>query len=378
MELNRETIPQYLRERQIEIVFFESDVDLHAEEIGNGNLNFVFRVSDKKDSDRSLVLKQAPPYIKILGPDYPLPSERLTYESRSLEVYNQFASETVPKQYYFDSESAVILMEDLRGYSLLRDDLIAGQVNQTIPVLIGKFMGSVHSLTYSMNLDKASVDKYQEDFANTVMQSITADYVFTFPFMEHETNFYTDELEPDVKRLKMDGVFLQQASDLKAIFLTEQHGLTHGDLHTGSVMVKGDSAKVIDSEFAFYGPVGFDIGLYWANYLLSYFSHLDNAEVQSKLKNAIIQTWDSYTTEFQMLNTSQKSDVLQHIFHESVGFAGMEMLRRIVGAAHVNDVESIDNLKRKLRVEKSILEFGSMLVKQHKHISNISELIDQL
>ena len=225
MELNRETIPQYLRERQVEIGFFGPNTELHSEEIGDGNLNFVYRVSDASHPESSLVLKQAPPYIKILGPDYPLPPERLTFESRALEIYNQFASEIVPTQYYFDSDVAVIVMEDLRGYSLLRDDLVAGLVNQTVPKQIGRFMGIAHSQTYADNLDSASVDKYREDFANTVMQSITADYVFTFPFTEHETNFYTDGLEPDVKRLKADEVFLQQARNLKSSFLTKQNGL---------------------------------------------------------------------------------------------------------------------------------------------------------
>ena len=375
MELNRETIPQYLRERQVEIGFFGPNTELHSEEIGDGNLNFVYRVSDASHPESSLVLKQAPPYIKILGPDYPLPPERLTFESRALEIYNQFASEIVPTQYYFDSDVAVIVMEDLRGYSLLRDDLVAGLVNQTVPKQIGRFMGIAHSQTYADNLDSASVDKYREDFANTVMQSITADYVFTFPFTEHETNFYTDGLEPDVKRLKADEVFLQQARNLKSSFLTEQNGLTHGDLHTGSIMVKGNSAKVIDAEFAFYGPVGFDVGLYWANYLLSYFSHTDNSDVQSGLKTAIVETWDTYTTEFKMDDTVQKSCTLQKIFHESIGFAGMEMLRRIVGAAHVKDIESIAEVQRKLKVETAILKFGSTLVKQHQNIATINALI---
>ena len=254
MELNRETIPQYLRERQVEIGFFDPDADLHTEEIGDGNLNFVYRVFDAAQPERSLVLKQAPPYIKILGPDYPLSPARLTYESLALDVYNRFASETVPTQYYFDGDAAVIVMEDLRGYRLLRDDLIAGRVDQTIPEQIGRFMGITHSQTYADNLDKAAVEKYQKDFANTVMQSITADYVFTLPFIEHETNFWTDGLTPNVKQLRTDEVFLQQAQNLKNIFLTVQRGLTHGDLHTGSVMVNTKSAKVIDAEFAFYGP----------------------------------------------------------------------------------------------------------------------------
>ena len=378
MELSRETIPQYLREHQVEIGFFDPDADLHSEEIGDGNLNFVYRVFDTEQPERSLVLKQAPPYIKILGPDYPLPPIRLTYESRALEVYNQFASEAVPIQYYFDSDAAVIVMEDLRGYLLLRDDLIAGQVNQKIPELIGQFMGSVHSQTYTENLDSALADKYREDFANTVMQSITADYVFTLPFIEHETNFWTTGLESEILRLKADGTFLQQAQNLKTIFLTAQQGLTHGDLHTGSIMVKGNSAKVIDSEFAFYGPVGFDIGLYWANYFLSYFSHTDNADVQSELKTAIVQTWNAYTTEFQMVDEVQETRALQQIFHESVGFAGMEMLRRIIGAAHVKDIERIEDVQRKLLIETVILEFGSTLVKQHQNISTTDELIELL
>ena len=378
MELSRETIPQYLRERQTEIDFFNPDADLHSEEIGDGNLNFVYRVFDTEQPERSLVLKQAPPYIKILGPDYPLSPDRLTFESLSLGIYNQFASEAVPTQYYFDSDAAVIVMEDLCEYRLLRDDLMAGQVNQKIPKLIGQFMGSVHSQTYIDNLDSASADKYREGFANTVMQSITADYVFTLPFIEHETNFWTKGLESEVLRLKTDDTFLQQAQNLKTIFLTAQQGLTHGDLHTGSIMVKSNSAKVIDSEFAFYGPVGFDIGLYWANYFLSYFSHMDNSDVQSELKTANVQTWNAYTTEFQMADEVQEVRTLQQIFHESVGFAGMEMLRRIIGAAHVKDIERIEDVQRKLRVETVILEFGSMLVKQHQNISTIDELIELL
>ena len=62
---------------------------------------------------------------------------------------------------------------------------------------------------------------------------------------------------------------------LKWQFMTQAEALLHGDLHTGSVMVKAAavgaerSTKVIDSEFAFYGPIGFDIGALWGNYLIA-------------------------------------------------------------------------------------------------------------
>ena len=378
MELDLATLPDYLHQRRAEIRMFESEADLRIEEIGDGNLNTVYRVSDTAQPERSVVLKHAPPYIKILGPEYPLSIERLTYESRALDVYNQFASGSVPELYDFDAETAVIVMEDLRDAQVLRADLIAGRVDTDVAEQIGRFMGTVHSRTYIENLDSATVQHYRQQFANTTMQSITADYVFTFPYTEHETNFWTPGLEPDVQRLKADTDFLQQAENLKQIFLTSQQAVTHGDLHTGSVLVQNNTAKVIDAEFAFYGPVGFDLGLYWANYLLSYFSHQDTVDVQSALKAAIAKTWHTYTLEFRTVDGTFKEQTLQRIFHEAVGFAGLEMLRRLIGAAHVKDIEGIDDVPRKRRVERAALQFGTILVKQHQSLRDVPAILAML
>jgi len=378
MELTLATLQDYLRRRRTEIGVFEPAPEFHIEEIGDGNLNTVYRVSDATRSEYSLVLKYAPPYIKILGPDYPLSTERLTFESRALDVYNRLASGTVPVQYDFDVDAAVIAMEDLRDAHVLRDDLIAGTVDIAIPEQIGRFMAVVHSQTYADNLDSEIALRCKQQFANTTMQSITADYVFTFPYIDHETNFWTPKLKPDVQRLKRDTDFLEQTASLKQIFLTAQQGITHGDLHTGSVLVQGDTAKVIDAEFAFYGPIGFDLGLFWANYLLSYFSHQDTLRVQSALKIAIVQTWHAYTAEFKMVDAELKAQILQNIFHDAVGFAGLEMLRRLIGAAHVKDTEGIVDMSRKLRVERAALQFGTVLVKQHRSIRDVAAIIAML
>ena len=378
MELDLATLPDYLRQRRAEIRMFESETDLRIEEIGDGNLNTVYRVSDAARPERSVVLKHAPPYIKILGPEYPLSIERLTYESRALDIYNQFARGTVPELYYFDAETAVIAMEDLRDAQVLRADLIAGRVDTGIAEQIGRFMGTVHSRTYVENLDSTAVQHYRQQFANTTMQSITADYVFTFPYTEHETNFWTPGLEPDVQRLKADTDFLQQVAYLKQIFLTAQQAVTHGDLHTGSVLVQNNTAKVIDAEFAFYGPVGFDLGLFWANYLLSYFSHQDTLDVQSALKTAIAKTWHTYTLEFRTVDATLKEQTLQQIFHEAVGFAGLEMLRRLIGAAHVKDIEGIADIPKKLRVERAALQFGATLVKQYQALRDVPAVLAML
>ena len=125
----------------------------------------------------------------------------------------------------------------------------------------------------------------------------------------------------------------------------------------------------------FTGPVGFDLGLYWANYLLSYFSHQDTLGVQSALKTAVVQVWDTYTAEFTMADTGLKSEMLGNIFQDAVGFAGLEMLRRLIGAAHVKDIEGIVDLSRKLSIERAALQFGTTLVKQHQSLRDIAAVI---
>ena len=269
-------------------------------------------------------------------------------------------------------------MEDLRNARVLRADLIVGTVDPIIAEQVGRFMGIVHSRTYVDNIDGETAHRYRRQFANATMQSITADYVFTFPYTEHETNFCTPGLESDVQQLKTDSDFLRQAAHLRQIFLTVQQGVTHGDLHTGSVLIQDNTAKIIDAEFAFYGPVGFDLGLYWANYLLSYFSHQDALRVQSALKTAILQTWHAYTAEFETVDAALKARTLQNIFHNAVGFAGLEMLRRLIGAAHVKDIEGIVDISRKLNVERAALQFGTTLVKQYQSFQDVGSVIAML
>ena len=54
--------------------------------------------------------------------------------------------------------------------------------------------------------------------------------------------------------------------------MTSAEALIHGDLHTGSIMVTAEDTRVIDPEFAFIGPMGFDVGAVIGNLLLAYFA----------------------------------------------------------------------------------------------------------
>lgn len=58
----------------------------------------------------------------------------------------------------------------------------------------------------------------------------------------------------------------------QALFIERQQALLHGDLHTGSFMVTEETTYAIDAEFAFYGPIAFDVCKMIANLLIAYFA----------------------------------------------------------------------------------------------------------
>jgi 5-methylthioribose kinase len=60
-------------------------------------------------------------------------------------------------------------------------------------------------------------------------------------------------------------------------FRTATEALIHGDLHTGSIMATPDDTRVIDPEWAFHGPMGFDVGALIGNLLLAYCSQPGHA-----------------------------------------------------------------------------------------------------
>ena len=90
-------------------------------------------------------------------------------------------------------------------------------------------------------------------------------------------------------------------SRLKVKFMASPEALIHGDLHTGSIMVTDSSTMVIDPEFAFYGPMGFDIGAVIANLLMSYLASIGHERSPGERRAFeawVLETVESVWTEF--------------------------------------------------------------------------------
>lgn len=97
--------------------------------------------------------------------------------------------------------------------------------------------------------------------------------IFTDPYHDAEVNRHTSpHLDEAVAALRRDPAVKAAAAAAKAAFCSRREALLHGDLHTGSCMVTADTFFVIDSEFAFCGPMAFDVGKFIANLLLTVFA----------------------------------------------------------------------------------------------------------
>ena len=110
---------------------------------------------------------------------------------------------------------------------------------------------------------------------NTELCKITEDLVFTDPYRDAKLNHWTSpQLDDIALEFRSDGPLKAAAQAMKLKFLSSAEALVHGDLHSGSIMATTNDIRVIDPEFAFFGPMGFDTGALIANLILAYLSQI--------------------------------------------------------------------------------------------------------
>src|SRR5690606_34304417 len=117
---------------------FPADAELDVREIGDGNLNLVFHLTDRT-SHKSIIMKQALPYAKVVGESWPLTLDRARIESEALKLEHGFCPSLVPYVYTYDEKLALTVMEDLSDHVIMRKGLIEGNRYPLFARHIGEF-----------------------------------------------------------------------------------------------------------------------------------------------------------------------------------------------------------------------------------------------
>ena len=276
-----------------------SPVGWNIEEVGDGNLNLVFLV---RGPDSGFAVKQALPYVRLVGESWPLPLSRAHYEHAALSRQARHAPGLVPAIRHYDEALALIVMELLEPHIIMRHGMIAGTIYPKFADDISTFMAKTLFHTSTLGLTAEGFKGLVSDFAgNTALCKITEDLIFTEPYMVAENNRWTSPwLDGHAARIRQDADLKCAISRLKLRFMASPEAMIHGDLHTGSVMLTTDDTRVIDPEFAFMGPMGFDVGAIIANLLLNYFSQIGHENSNDPRKE--YRAWILETVE-EVLDT---------------------------------------------------------------------------
>ncbi len=240
-----------------------------AQEVGDGNLNLVFKVFDRQGVSRAIV-KQALPYVRCVGESWPLTLDRARLEAQTLVAHYQHSPQHTVKIHHFDPELAVMVMEDLSDHRIWRGELIANVYYPQAALQLGDYLAQVLFHTSDFYLHPHEKKAQVAQFINPAMCEITEDLFFNDPYQIHERNNYPAELEADVAALRDDAQLKLAVAALKHRFFAHAEALLHGDIHSGSIFVAEGSLKAIDAEFGYFGPIGFDIGTAIGNLLLNY------------------------------------------------------------------------------------------------------------
>ena len=359
-------------------------------EIGDGNLNLVFIV---EGAQGGVIVKQALPYVRLVGDSWPLPLKRSFFEYHALTRQAARDPGRVPAIYHFDESQALLVMEYLTPHRILRRDLEAGVKHAGLAEQLGRFCARTlfrgSDLSMKTAERKADVALFSD---NVALCDITETLVFTDPYFAAPLNRHTSpQLDGIVAELRADVDLKVAAQQLKLKYCNHAETLLHGDLHTGSIMAHEGEARVIDPEFASYGPFGFDVGMLIGNFLLAYFAQAGHERRPAERDDYRAWTldvaegvWKTFRAEFSHLWRTERTGILypaalyedqgqtlaaeqalaallRDIWVDALGFAGVEMHRRLLGLAHITEFEHIENPDRRAACEAKALRLGRHL-----------------
>lgn len=403
--LNEKTLIAYLRSRPTAGELFSKDADLAVTEVGDGNLNLVFIVVNRRDPGQSAVVKQALPYLRVAGESWPLTRERMRFESQALLKYNELCPGLVPKVYDYDEGMSLVVMEYLSEHEVMRKPLVRRQRFPRFVDHITTFL--VNSLFFTSDLYLTGPQKkaLQARFINPELNKLQEDFVYTNPYMDSPENRWNPLVDKEVQAIRANSELKLEIAEMKRAYMTQAEALIHADLHTGSIMLNERDTRVIDPEFCYFGPMAYDVGAVLQNLVLNYLSHYahtqDRAqreEYQAYLLEMVRQIWEEFARKFEEVwkgnargelmpakfwdypgggeaFAEYRRRTLHRLLQEAAGHGGVKFLRRMMGIVSVWDISSIQDPAKRAVAERAAMRIGVRWLMERKSVTGAGDLV---
>lgn len=387
--LDVNTVKQYVLDKT-DLFEGKTADEIESKELSDGNINYIYKVFD---NDKSVIVKQSDNKIRTSGRKLDMGRSLKEYKILSIE---QKLTGMVPDVYDYDEIMSVIIMEDVSKYKNLRLKLAEHKTYSQLANQISTFMVNSLLPTTDLIYDRHEKKRLVQQFTNIDLCDITEDLVLTEPYYDYKgRNVFDPELKSFVEQnLYSNDELKANVGELRNNFMNNAQALLHGDLHSGSIFVTDDDTKVIDPEFAFYGPMGYDIGNVIGNLVFPYVVSLsDPTNIDESFVNWLGQTivdiydltvrkmFNKYNelVEFPLYKERKfKNDYINGIMADTLGYAGTEIIRRTVGDSKVAEISNITDKTQKNLVSRILVGIGTNLILNRKLYSEGKQILDDI
>ncbi|CAH0532769.1 5-deoxyribose kinase [Vibrio stylophorae] len=377
-KLDIKDIPAYV---EAKLNFFGKTEGLEIKELSDGNINYVYKIVDPA-TNRSLILKQADICLRSSG--RPLDVKRSEIEASMLQIQHKLAPEMIPEVYLYDQAMSVTFMEDVSEFKNFRYEMMERKVFPSFHKQINSYFAKTALGTTDLVLNRAEKKANVSKFTNVELCDISEDLVFTEPFNDYKgRNILTKGNEAYVQEhIYGNTALVSEAMKLRYNFMNNAQALIHGDLHSGSIFINHTGIKVLDPEFAFYGPIGYDIGNVIAHLVMpAMVCQVTDSESEAKdnfinwIASTVPAILFGFEREFKKsyLEMVQEDVAKNEIFvdwytrqivADAKGYAGLEIIRRVIGDTKVKELETIADHDQRIAVERKLIDLASSLILQ--------------
>ena len=300
----------------------EGDRVQSIESAGEGNMNVTLRV---RTQNSALVLKQSVPFVARY-PEIPAPQDRVIREARFYQMVYPYphVAGSMPDLLGLDVMERVAAFSDLGPTADLSRIYRQNSARDLQSIVdVAGWLRALHEIPFN--------EEEQQTLTNRDMRMLNYEHMFDFPLRPNNglnLNSITPGLRDLALNLIRDRAFCRQIRKLGDIYLEDGPTLLHGDAFPGSFLTTPEGIKAIDPEFAFFGRAEFDVGVMGAHLVLA---------------------WPNTVSIEDWLQMYGRLDVLDVSLTRA--FAGMEVMRRLIGIAQLP-------LRRSINEKKSSLDWA--------------------